>query len=207
MNKRPSSQLYLIVAMVLLLSGCSTPILYKPSADPSSPLLSLPFPRPIETLEGFPRTWPGLMRDPSERGKTRAPKEVFTLRVEPKAGSYFGSECNFFLYFDEKGAKDDFLGWFKKHRDKGRIFYEGDSGERSYLVTYVERPRTSPEGLWRPANRYVQDAVFRLGNLVVRIEAVSEERKPDLLTGSIEYIAGLLQQYFQTGAGPDSKEQ
>jgi hypothetical protein len=177
--------------IILIVVGCATPILYKPTGDPARPVFSIKIPRSIETVSGLSQDVRKVAQPPRKGSLIESLElEKEWVRGERKA-SYL-----FLLSFDEDDAMRRFVDYGKILREGGRPFAEGETGGTSYLITYVERPRSGGGGWYLPMNYYAQSAMFRFGNLVVRIESRSANWSSDLLTEPLEYLAQLLEKSF-----------
>jgi hypothetical protein len=193
-----------------LLSSCCNPILYKPSADPSSALLKVTFPKVIETLSGFSGGETKVKKGPDEPKKLGELKEIIEIFKGEPGELYFGTEYRFYLYYTEDKAKIDFLNQRSYTKNSfHNIFVAGQSENSLYFVSYVEQPRSDPGGLCMPMDYYVQNALFCFGNLIIDVKTRDRKFSRDMLTKPIVSISQLLDEYFKKGtyfSGIISKE-
>ena len=188
----------IIAGVAILMPGCCKPILYKPSRDPSSIIFALKLPQEIKTLMGIPRDTTRVQKTDEDRKylPPHAVKESFELVRKTKGDYPYGVKYTFSLFFDEESANKFFYGWYSFYQKTGRMFCENKSDNRNYFITYVEHPRSDAGGFCLPMSYYSQSAVFRLGNLVVKIDVTAKKRTSDLLTEYIEYLAEILEKEF-----------
>jgi hypothetical protein len=186
------------LVLCVLLTGCCSPILYRPSVDPSPALLRVAFPENIETLLDFSADKSKVLRSADSYTKSPDLKEVIEIFEGEPGSSYFGSKYRFELFYTEEKAEKSFLTHrsFAKYKDRD-LFIDSSSISASHFISYIERPRSDPEGLCMPMNYYIQSAKFRISNLVLVIEIRSREFNRDMLTKPIENISQLLDEYFR----------
>jgi hypothetical protein len=185
------------LVLCMLLTGCCNPILYKPSADPSPILLRVTFPENIETLLDFSADKSKVLRSADSYNKSRDLKEIIEIFEGEPRSSYLGSAFLFELYYSGEKAKSSFLNRRSFAMYRGRdLFVDSSSEKVSHFISYIERPRSDPEGLCAPMDYYFQSGTFRISNLILRIEVRSREFNRDMLTKPIEYISRLLDEYF-----------
>jgi hypothetical protein len=186
------------LVLCVLLTGCCSPILYKPSVDPSPALLRVVFPENIETLLDFSADKSKVLLSADSYTKSPDLKEIIEIFEDEPGSSYSRSKYRFELYYTEEKAEKSFLihKSFAKHKDRD-LFIDRNAISASYFISFIERPRSDPEGLCMPMNYYVQSANFRISNLVLIIETRSREFNRDMLTKPIEYISQSLDEYFR----------
>lgn len=196
----------MVVGVTSLGWGCCRPILYEPSADPSSQIMSLKVPDFIETLEGFPRTGRTYGTGDESR-RHNVVVEGFDLVKEFQGQHPCETTFTFYIWSDEETARTFVKDTSSFERDVGNIFRENQAEGRSYWITYIERPRSDAAGFCLPMDFYTQKAVFRLQNLVIETRVRAEHRTSDMLSEPVAYLAGLLEKHFvdQQTAGVTKK--
>ena len=181
---------YLLLALAVLaifISGGCGPLLYEPRCNSDS-LLSLKVPEHIDTLARYPRDKTYLENGIDEDTGSPAPdhmKEMFDA-------SYERAKYHFFLFFDDAAAKEDFESSKKLIAEDVPIFSEVTRDGITFCLFQVERPRSDPEGGWRPLSFYISRAYAKINNLVVDIEVHHKELESDALTRAVEHLADTL---------------
>jgi hypothetical protein len=204
--------LIMLMITASFLPACSCkPILYKPTIDPSLPILGLKVPETIETLSGLPRD-----RTHADNGinlHSRSPqpdnvKEMFELFKETDSSHYLGTQYYFRLYLNEEAAIRNYefqKSIFSRHWRP--IFNEVRSETCAYYLTYINQLRNSREGFCSPQSNYVSEFTVRLRNLVVQIEVRTDNRAKNaaLMMSSVEYLAALLAKSLNIDENQDVK--
>lgn len=203
MRLKPSV-LSMVTGMVLclMLCNCCEPILYKPSADPLSILLKAAVPSNIDTLYGFSV---GRMKTFKNAGGLETPnkvKEILEFSQDGIGEPSFRAEYRLYLYDTEQSAKGVFIDKRSFAENVAHNIFVSEQSERySYFVSNVERPRSDPGGLCMPMDYYVQNAMFRFGNLIIDVRTRSEKLNTDMLTIPITYVSQKLAWHFDEGKG------
>jgi hypothetical protein len=170
---------------ILFASGCCHPLLYKPTCDPT-PILSLNLPDRIDTLVHCPRNETHVENGINKHSGYPQPdqiKEMFNLDNE--FGAY-----RFTLFFNEPAAKDYYE--FMKKSGRIPVFSQVETNGVAFSLSYVEQPRSDPEGFCAPMRYYVSSGHVRLRNLVVGIGVRQDNPHSDSLTKAVRYLSDIL---------------
>lgn len=190
-----------VVLMSGLTSGCMcTPLLYKPTYDPTRFIMSLKVPDKIETLSNIAR---GDMLSSKDWTIDR-----FERRARPRKGAFAESvsvekrtpatrtitEYGFWLGIDEEPARsglksgplDEFVPPF-------RVW---ESGDRAYVMTHVWQERSrdgNPWGICMQTGSYHGLVDLRFRNLQVHIVvSTNKENIQNSLKEAVEGLPDLL---------------
>ena len=167
MMKRFAPMLFVpvIAGLMLLASGCSSPLLYKPSCD-LEPILTLAHPDHIATLAGCPRDETHVENGVNKHTGNRQPggiQELFTLT---KGDMHY----RFILFFSDSAA----ARWFAsdKHVTAPRVpvYREATTNGCSARLRYTEQPRADPEGGSFRMGYYLSRVSFQISNAFISIE-------------------------------------
>lgn len=187
----------LMVCMVFI-SGCSCkPILYKPTDDPSSIVLSLNVHEKVTSLSLFPRDRTIVEKGVHKETGGRAPDEIeemIDLFTGSGSSTFLGTQYRVTLYRNEDAAKRGYEFWRRAALPLEFPPFREDRGEKwAYYLTHIRRPREDIEGFCRPMSYYESQIIFRLRNLVVFIEARHKDINSDLLVSSVKYFSEQLE--------------
>lgn len=119
-----------------------------------------------------------------------------------KGGQYQGfyepgypkTEYVFALYPDEVAARTDY------EFEKGTftpVYMEAQANDWSYFLTYIDMPRSDPEGFCRPLPYYYSRANFLSHNLLIRVTVMDGKPTSEALAASIQYLVDLLAREFE----------
>jgi hypothetical protein len=168
------------------------PLLYKPSCD-VQPVISIPFPKEIETLAGCPRDKTTFENGIHKDLGTRAPRginERFTLG-EINHRLHSGSNYEFIVFFNVPAAKfwyDDATRgpWSSKHYP---VFKETVVDDCVACVHYTEQARSD---FREPDGYYQSRATFRIHNAFIQVTTEDTTRKSDRLQVAVTNLAQML---------------
>ena len=176
-----------IACLLLSSSGCSRPLLYRPSCD-LHPVLAVPYPDHIDTLSRCPRDETHAEGGINKHSGGRQPddiKEMFNLTKG-------GAEYRFNLFFSDSGAAQ----WYESEKrfmaEHHPVFREVTTNGCTACLYYTEQPRADPEGGWAPMGYYVSRVCFRVRNAVVEIEVRQNKPRTDDLSLAVQDLAQML---------------
>jgi hypothetical protein len=195
--------IFIVITLCTLFTmGCSCkPILYKPTADPSSIILSVNVPDTITSLSLFPRDRTIAEKGVNKSTGDRQPDEIeerFELFKASGPSTFLGAEYRIMLYRNEDAAKRGY--GFQRRAALPIDFppFREYSGEKlAYYFTHIRRPRSDVEGFCRPLSYYESQFIFRLRNLVVSIDTHHEDISSDLLVSSVKYFTEQLEKSIE----------
>ena len=183
----PKSWFILCVAFCVLLTGCTRPLLYKPSFDRGH-IVCLTITNQINSLGDFPRTKTqvqnGINLQTGERQQNQI-KEMFDL-VKGDAN------YRFVLCFDETAAALLYESDKQSISRRVTVFEELRTNGNICCVFNTEQPKGDPAGGGFPMGYYISQISFRIRNLYLHVTVRHPSKKTEKLNEALKELELLL---------------